>query len=102
RLLRSGKFKTRCSNRCVLNLELPQSQADSTYVLIVISEIMYFMTEDARADCARCVPESLALGDDALLIDWLGQPDTPVRGDAAADRTLPPADKREWISVKRF
>ncbi len=55
------------------------------YDLIVLSEILYFLSPDDLACMARRVCEGLAATGVVLLVNWLGRADNPCTGDEAAE-----------------
>jgi 2-polyprenyl-3-methyl-5-hydroxy-6-metoxy-1,4-benzoquinol methylase len=75
-------------------LEWPQGQFD----LIVLSEVLYFLSsEDSLCLAARC-RGCLTVGGAILLVNWLDKsPDDPCSGDAAAERFI--ESGCQWLRV---
>ena len=74
--------------------ELPGDWPDATFELIVLSELLYFLSAEEVADLSRRAAASLAPTPDAhcLLVNWTGPNDLPLDGDAATDAFLAAAD----------
>jgi 2-polyprenyl-3-methyl-5-hydroxy-6-metoxy-1,4-benzoquinol methylase len=56
--------------------------------LIVLSEVLYFLTAADIAGCAERVRSCLLPGGVVVLVNWLGQTDDPTPGDAAAEQFI--------------
>jgi SAM-dependent methyltransferase len=69
-------------------LQVPQAWPDGRFDLIVLSEVLYFLTAADIDWCARRVRHSVLPGAVVILVNWLGQSDDPTPGDAAADRFI--------------
>jgi Nodulation protein S (NodS) len=69
-------------------MQAPQEWPDHVFDLVVLSEILYFLSPDDIAYCARRVADWTSLNAVALLVNWLGQSDDPSTGDEAADRFI--------------
>ena len=70
--------------RMQVPMEWPRGQFD----LIVLSEVLYFLSAADIEQCARHVLNSLLPGGIIILVNWLGQTDDPSPGDAAPDRFI--------------
>jgi hypothetical protein len=53
--------------------------------LLVFSEILYFLDEPDLRATARLAREHLLPGGLVLSVNWIGETDTPLTGEAAAD-----------------
>jgi trans-aconitate methyltransferase len=69
-------------------LQVPDEWPDQTFDLIVLSEVLYFLSPSDVDRCARRAVDSLLPGAKVLLVNWLGQSDDPCSGDQAADRFI--------------
>ena len=69
-------------------MQAPQEWPDQVFDLIVLSEILYFLSPDDIAYCARRVADRTSPNAVVLLVNWLGQSDDPTTGDEAADRFI--------------
>lgn len=72
-------------NVAFLRATLPHECPEGIYDLIVVSELLYFLSpEDIRA-LARRLVRAVAADGHVLLVNWRGETDTPCTGDQAAD-----------------
>jgi SAM-dependent methyltransferase len=69
-------------------MQVPDEWPDQRFDLIVLSEVLYFLSPADIDRCARRVKDSLLPSANVLLVNWLGQSDDPCSGDQAADRFL--------------
>jgi hypothetical protein len=69
-------------------LQVPDEWPDQRFDLIVLSEVLYFLSPSDVDRCARRAVDSLLSGAKVLLVNWLGQSDDPCSGDQAADRFI--------------
>ncbi len=65
-------------------VEVPRQWPHAEYDLIVLSEILYFLTAVEVADLARLVARDLERNGDCVLVNWLGHTDTTLTGERAA------------------
>ena len=63
---------------------LPQEWPEGSFDLIVVSELLYFLSPDDIALLARRSAAAAAEGCTVLLVNWTGETDTPTTGDEAA------------------
>jgi SAM-dependent methyltransferase len=93
--------RVRCGNQpwvSFRNVRVPLEWPDGQFDLIVLSEVLYFLSpEDSLALAGRCrhclTPEGVM-----LLVNWLDKsPDDPSSGDAAAARFIDGG--RDWFRV---
>lgn len=82
--------RTRCAafehvsfQRRTLPGEVPHIEAGSCDVVLV-SELLYFLSPADNADLAACVLRVLAPGGMIVLVNWTGETNTPCTGDQAA------------------
>jgi SAM-dependent methyltransferase len=69
-------------------MQVPAEWPDRRFDLILLSEVLYFLTPPDIDRCARQVKASLLPNAKILLINWLGQSDDPCSGDQAAERFI--------------
>ncbi len=69
----------------VRQARVPVDWPAGLFDLIVISEVLYFLSPQDLANTARLTAGSLAAGGAVLLVNWTGYTDTPTTGDQAAD-----------------
>lgn len=69
-------------------MQVPQAWPDGRFGLIVLSEVLYFLTAADIDWCARRVRSSVLPGAAVILVNWLGVSDDPTPGDEAADRFI--------------
>ncbi len=67
---------------------IPDEWPDQRFDLIVLSEVLYFLSAADIDRCADRVADSLLPGARVLLVNWLGQSDDPCSGDQAAERFI--------------
>jgi SAM-dependent methyltransferase len=63
---------------------LPGEFPDGSFDLIVISELLYFLSESDVARMAGCARRAIVAGGLVVLANWTGPTDTPCTGEAAA------------------
>jgi SAM-dependent methyltransferase len=66
-------------------MAVPAEWPEGSFDLIVLSEVLYFLSPDDVARVARHVLDSLAAAGRVLLVDWLGHADNPCTGEQAAE-----------------
>lgn len=67
----------------------PAEAPEGPFDLIVLSEVLYYLSSADLRRAASTVVERLAPGGEALLVHWLGEtPDYPLTGDEAAEGFL--------------
>lgn len=79
--------RTRCADLAHVRfarMQVPQHWPNETFDLIVLSEILYFLSPDDIRRCALRVAASSSHHATILLVNWLGQTDDPCTGDQAA------------------
>ena len=64
--------------------EVPRDWPDGSFDLIVLSEVLYFLSAEEIATVSRCAYEALRAGGLCLLVNWTGPNDLPVGGEEAA------------------
>jgi len=69
-------------------MRVPDEWPDRRFDLIVLSEVLYFLSPEDIDRCARRVKDSLLPGAQVVLVNWLGQSDDPTTGDRAAERFI--------------
>jgi hypothetical protein len=69
--------------------------------LIVLSEVLYFLSPEAIACVAGWVTESLVSGGMAVLVNWLGHGDDPVSGDEAVRLFLAASRLAVTLAIRR-
>ena len=69
-------------------MQVPAEWPAGQFDLIVLSEVLYFLTPADIDRCAAQVRASLLPNPTIILVNWLGQTDDPTHGDDAADRFI--------------
>jgi cyclopropane fatty-acyl-phospholipid synthase-like methyltransferase len=69
-------------------MQVPAEWPDRRFDLILLSEVLYFLTPSDIDQCARQVKASLLPNAKILLVNWLGQSDDPCSGDQAAEQFI--------------
>lgn len=80
------------------NVHVPSAWPDGRFDLIVLSEVLYFLSSEDNAQlaarCRRCLDSDGII----LLVNWLEQsPEDPCSGDAAAARFIEAG--RDWLEI---
>ena len=63
---------------------IPDEWPQGSFDLILLSEILYFLSPEDVVRTAQCASASLRPGGLAVLVNWTGPTDTPSTGDGAA------------------
>jgi cyclopropane fatty-acyl-phospholipid synthase-like methyltransferase len=69
-------------------VQVPKEWPDGRFDLIVLSEVLYFLTAADIDWCASRVRSCLLSDPVVILVNWLGQSDDPTPGDEAAQRFI--------------
>ncbi len=69
-------------------MQVPQAWPDGRYDLILLSEVVYYLSEADVDALAVRVRGSVAPGGAVLLVHWLGPTSYPLSGDAASERLI--------------
>jgi 2-polyprenyl-3-methyl-5-hydroxy-6-metoxy-1,4-benzoquinol methylase len=69
-------------------MQVPGAWPVGRFDLIVLSEVLYFLTAADIAGCAERVRSCLLPGGVVVLVNWLGQTDDPTPGEAAAEQFI--------------
>lgn len=64
-------------------MAVPGAWPDGAFDLILLSEVLYYLSPPDLAQVARQVAGSLAPGGDCVLVHWTGETDYPLTGDDA-------------------
>lgn len=64
---------------------IPGGMPDGPFDLIVLSEVLYYLTMTDVQETARSCTTRLRRGGEIVLCHWLGETDYPLTGDEAAD-----------------
>jgi len=86
-----AKAQARCAGFAHVTFEnrrLPRDWPDGAFDLIVLSEVLYFLSAEDIDLCAARAVGSLAAGGYALLVNYTEAIDEPCGGDAAAERFI--------------
>jgi cyclopropane fatty-acyl-phospholipid synthase-like methyltransferase len=86
-----GLARARCADLPQVQfarMQAPQEWPSQIFDLVVLSEILYFLSPDDIAYCARRVAGGTSPDAVLLLVNWLGQSDDPNTGDEAADQFI--------------
>lgn len=68
----------------VLVAEVPKTWPKDSYDLVVLSEILYFLSGNEIEQVAGHIARDLEPGGDCVLVNWLGNTDTELDGAAAS------------------
>ena len=80
-------------------MQVPEAWPERRFDLIILSEVLYFLTPPDIDRCVHRVVDSLLPGAAVLLVNWLGRSDDPCSGDQAADRFI--AGSAETLAITR-
>lgn len=73
-------------------MQVPGAWPEGQFDLIVLSEVLYFLTREDISRCAERVRSCLLPGGVVVLVNWLGQTDDPTPGEAAAEQFIAAMD----------
>jgi 2-polyprenyl-3-methyl-5-hydroxy-6-metoxy-1,4-benzoquinol methylase len=73
-------------------MAVPDAWPEGGFDLILLSEVLYFLSLADIARVASQVRRSLLPGGTVLLVNWIGNPEPPQPGDRAAEAFLAAAD----------
>jgi len=76
---------------------LPHALPDGRFDLIVLSEVLYYLSAADLDTAALAVLRALSPCGDVLMVHWLGETGYPLTGDEAADRFIARAGPRLTI-----
>ena len=83
--------RSRCADQPWVRFQrmrVPGEWPDRRFDLILLSEVLYFLSPADIDRCAARVTDSLLPNANVLLVNWLGRSDDPCSGDEAADRFI--------------
>jgi cyclopropane fatty-acyl-phospholipid synthase-like methyltransferase len=80
---------------------VPTDRPAGRFDLIVLSEVLYFMSEEKIREMAEFVRASLLPGGRVLLVNWLGAVETPQPGDIAAQGFIAAAGLQVAIAERQ-
>ncbi|MEJ0019979.1 MAG: class I SAM-dependent methyltransferase [Acetobacteraceae bacterium] len=78
-------------------MRIPAEWPAARFDLVVLSEVLYFLSPPDIAAVAAHVHETLVPGGVVLLVNWRGGTDDPCSGDAAAETFI--GGTRDWLSA---
>jgi predicted TPR repeat methyltransferase len=83
--------RARCAHLPQVRFErmrVPAEWPADRFDLIVLSEVLYFLSADDIGLCARYVVDTLVPGGIVVLVNWTGQTDDPSAGESAPERFI--------------
>ncbi|WP_215750403.1 MULTISPECIES: class I SAM-dependent methyltransferase [unclassified Gluconobacter] len=92
---RLGKQEDVCFLKAFLPTGYPIAEA-SGCDLLLISEVLYFLTASDIQRLAAMATKSLTPEGHILIVNWTGQTDTPCTGDEAAEGFIQACRERHW------
>jgi cyclopropane fatty-acyl-phospholipid synthase-like methyltransferase len=85
---------------------VPDQWPDGAFELILLSEVVYYLSRDDVGRLAARVTNSLAKGGSVILVHWTGPTDYPLSGDEAAalfiERIGPPCVIKRGDRYRQF
>ena len=88
RALAIAKACTSCANVTFLDGAAPAAWSAQPPDLVVLSEVLYFLTEDESAGLGLRLAQDCAEACDVVLVNWLGETGDAICGSAAATRLI--------------
>src|ERR1700722_11034884 len=82
-----AEARRRCADLPGVRFEqmfVPEQWPDGAFELILLSEVVYYLSRDDVGRLAARVSNSLAKGGTVILVHWTGPTDYPLSGDEAA------------------
>lgn len=83
--------RERCADQPWVEFErmrVPESWPQGRFDLIVLSEVLYFLSLADIDHCATHTLETLLPGGVVVIVNWLGEIDDPTHGNSAAERFI--------------
>ena len=83
--------RTRCANQPHVQfaqMQVPNQWPGRRFDLIVLSEVLYFLSERDIDRCAEHALRVLLPNPVVVMVNWLGSTQDPTSGDAAAERFI--------------
>lgn len=80
----AGRRLAHCNNVSLRQVEVPRRWPRRKADLIVLSEVLYFLTEDELFHLAECVDRSVLPGSEVVIVAWSGPTGTDLSGEQAA------------------
>ncbi len=83
--------RARCADQSWVRFQrmrVPDEWPDQRFDLILLSEVLYFLSPADIERCAARIRSSLLPRAKVLLVNWLGQSDDPCSGDEAAEHFI--------------
>jgi len=65
--------------------EVPAGWPHGRFDLLILSEVLYFLTRDEIEQVSRLAHEAMDEGGDCVLVNWTGENDLPICGRQAAE-----------------
>ena len=96
--------RARCADQPWVNFErmqVPQQWPEGEFDLILLSEVVYYLSRTDVDTLADHVRASLEPDGSALLVHWTGPTNYPLSGDAAADRFIARAGFRVVLQERQ-
>lgn len=84
----------------VVTGEVPDDWPDGSYDLVVLSEILYFLSAPEIADLAALVARDTAPGGDCMVVNWHGETDTALTGEEAGSLFLSELGRHRTVRPK--
>ena len=85
---------------------VPEQWPDGDFELILLSEVVYYLSREDVGRLAARVANSLAKGGSVILVHWTGPTDYPLSGDEAAvsssNEFIRPASLSAGIDIANF
>ena len=88
RALAVARTRTPCANVLFTEGAAPVTWPAQPPDLVMLSEVLYFMTDDESAGLAARLAQDCAAGCDVVLVNWLGHTGGGIGGAAAANRLI--------------
>lgn len=92
--------RARCADLAHVHFEqaaIPAQWPDGRFDLIVLSEVLYFLSPGDIAASVSLMRAALEPGGNLLLVHWLGETHYPMTGDEAADSVIKLGDG--WLDL---
>jgi len=92
--------RQRCASNPTVSIEqmfVPAQWPAGAFDLIVLSEVVYYLSAADVARLASRVTDSLVSKGDIILVHWTGATDYPLTGDEAAELFMDRMDKRAKV-----
>lgn len=97
----AGRRLAHCNNVALRQVEVPYRWPRRKADLIVLSEVLYYLSEDELAHLAECINASLMPGAEVVIVAYSGETGTKLSGATAAQIFIDALSRLRPLQVTR-